>query len=65
MVDGIDLAMLLSEWAAEQEPLTLPNLCMNIKKVDPVIDGTQLVELLERWGECPAWPIDAIDPACP
>lgn len=64
-INGIDLGMLLSEWAAEQVPLTLPNLCMNIKKIDPVIDGTQLLELLERWGDCPAWPLEGINPACP
>ena len=66
IVDGRDLAILLSQWFDDDAPVEIePNVCLNIDKLAPKVGPAALIELLERWGACPEWPIPELDPSCP
>jgi hypothetical protein len=54
-VDGTDLDILLSLW-------NTPNTCANLDKTDAYIGGGSLLRLLNKWGECPAWPLPEMRP---
>ena len=65
-VDGRDLAILLSQWfTADGQSTETPNMCLNLFKLAPDVGAAALLELLERWGDCPDWPVPGFDPACP
>lgn len=64
-VDGKDLAILLSQWfTAETQSTATPDVCLNLFKLAPEVGAGALLELLERWGNCPDWPVPGFDPAC-